>query len=108
MALQVRAFLRLRRGALLGAESDAEETFALLAEHGDHRLRWGALPELIEVLVEGGAFEEAERRLAGAPDLEAMGAGRFGVFGLALLCARGTLRFAQGETNAALADLLRV
>jgi len=108
IALNVRAFLRLRRGALVAAETDAEETFTLLAEHGDHSLGWGALPELIEVLVERGALEEAERRLAGAPDIEAMGAGRFGVFGLGVECARGTLRFTRGETSAALADFLRV
>ena len=91
-----RAWARCYVGALADAEADAR--WAL--EHGDGVRRIAALSELVRVLVERDAPDEAEQELAQVPDSSASDS----VEMARLMFARGLLRAAQHRPAEALDD----
>lgn len=102
-ATEFRGWVSLRRGALAEAEEDARTALELLTTMDIELGRAFALGLLIEVLLEEGRVEEAERAL------RTSGVGDDIPPGLAmndLLEARGLLRLAQGKAGDGLEDLV--
>ena len=94
----LRASAAANRGGL--ADSEADARWALERAEGTHRMH--AVSEVVRVLVERDALDEAEHELVQLPDPDrsrSLEAAR-------LLMARGRLRVAQGRLEEALADLL--
>jgi DNA-binding CsgD family transcriptional regulator len=102
-ATEFRGWVSLRRGRLADAEEDARTALELLTTMDVQLGRAFALALLIEVLIEQGEVEEAERALRTG------GLGDDIPPGLAtndLLEARGLLRLAQGKSREGLEDLI--
>jgi DNA-binding CsgD family transcriptional regulator len=98
-----RGWVCLRRGALEQAEADARTGLELLTSH---QIPIGipfALGLLIEVLIEGGEIDAAERELGARWAERAIPPGPTSNF---LLEARGLLRLAQGRMDEGVEDLL--
>jgi DNA-binding CsgD family transcriptional regulator len=99
--LAQRAWLASRRGDLTAAEADARALLDAPGPSAPPLLRNRALTVLVDVLVERGDLDEAERTLAPlAVDLP--GTGQTAAI---LRHARGRLRFAQSRFGEALGDL---
>jgi DNA-binding CsgD family transcriptional regulator len=94
----LRASASANRGALADAEADAR--WALERAEGIHRMH--AVSEVIRVLVERDALDEAERELGQLEDPERSRSAE----AARLLMARGRLRAAQGHRGEALSDLM--
>ena len=100
-AVALRSHVGYREGSLRDAEADARNRIEIARDWPADPLEPVAF--LTDVLVERGQLDEAEELLAAAPlDRHE---GRWDA--LVLLGSRGRLRLAQGETEAALEDLLR-
>jgi DNA-binding CsgD family transcriptional regulator len=99
--LAQRAWLAYRRSDLTAAESDARALFDAPGPPAPPLLRNRAASVLVEVLVERGDLEEAERTLDALP-VDLPGTSQTAVI---LRHARGRLRFAQHRFGEALGDL---
>ena len=98
-----RGWLMLRRGAVALAEADARSALELLNAHDIELGKRFALAVLIWALVERGQIEIAEQELNDS----ALGGGiPPGLANNDLLEARGVLRLAQGQLQAAFEDLV--
>jgi DNA-binding CsgD family transcriptional regulator len=99
--LAQRAWLASRRGDLTAAEADARALLDAPGPSAPPLLRNRAKSVLVDVLVERGDLDEAERAL------EPQGVDLLGTSQTAVLLrhARGRLRFAQGRFGEALSDL---
>jgi DNA-binding CsgD family transcriptional regulator len=102
--LAPRAWLALQRGDLTAAEADARALLEATGLSPPPLLRWLATGVLVEVLVERGAYDQAEHELEPlAADLQ-----RMTQTAAVLRHARARLRVAQRRFREALADLQAV
>jgi DNA-binding CsgD family transcriptional regulator len=102
--LAQRAWLALRRGDLTAAEADARALLEVTGLSPPPLLRWVATGVLVEVLVERGAYDQANHELEPlATELQ-----RTSQTAAVLRHARARLRIAQRRFGEALADLQAV